>query len=503
MVNSLTAQAHAIQSFAQEIRRMNFANVRMRNVVAGDCERQTDTALYHLGKASAALAAGSNQEDLPYWLAAARRQMSNCLDGFKEFSPAALNTPSGIMLNSVIHRSAATYDAAIALATNGAQAAMANVAQRGRQTLEHVDDTPESDGRPSWVEAGLYEQIKELQAHVAGDAEAAGMWAERGRRVLERSETEKLTGNPRRQLQGATSKAPTKLTPNAVVGKKEKYKKISGAIKAAPSKGRFVILIKAGVYKEQLSIDKEGIILIGEGKDKTIITGKDSVAGGSSTYGSATVTANKDGFMAVGLTIENAAGPEGEQAVALMVSGDRSAIYDSAITGYQDTLCVDAGRQYYKNCYISGFTDFIFGDAAALIDSPTIFLRAGKKKVQITASGRESDTPTGIVIRSGKVQSESGVRLAYLGRPWKDCARVVYVDTNLPKEIQPDGWSTWNGGKPKSCHYYAEKGSTGPGAASKRASWAKPGIISDAKQFGPQPFLELSKWLNVVDGILK
>ncbi|GJP45374.1 hypothetical protein CLOM_g4771 [Closterium sp. NIES-68] len=502
MVASLSARAQAIQTFAQEIRRLNVANNRMTNVVAGDCVRQTDSALYHLNKASAAVAASSNAVDLPYWLAAARRQMSNCLDGFQEFAPSALNTPSGVMLNSLIHRTASTYDAAVALATNGAQAAMTHVA-RGRQTLEHVDDTPESDGRPTWIEAGLYEQIKELQAHLAGDAAGAQTWAERGRRALERSETEKLTENPRRQLQSSTSKAASKLKPDAVVGSGGKYKKIKDALKAAPSKGRFVILIKAGTYKEKLSIDKEGVILIGEGSDKTIITGKDSVAGGSSTYGSATVTANKDGFMAVGIRIENAAGPQGDQAVALMVSGDRSAIYDCAITGYQDTLCTDAGRQYYKNCYISGYTDFIFGDAAALIDSATIYLRAGKKKVQITASGRESKTPTGIVIRWSQVQSESGVRLAYLGRPWKDCARVVYVETNLPKEIQPDGWSTWNGGKPGSCHYYAEKGSTGPGAASKRVSWAKPGIISDAKQFGPQAFLELSKWLNVVDGILK
>ncbi|CAI7851504.1 unnamed protein product, partial [Closterium sp. NIES-54] len=155
----------------------------------------------------------------------------------------------------------------------------------------------------------------------------------------------------------------------------------------------------------------------------------------------------------------------------------------------------------------------------------------------ITASGRESNTPTGIVIRNAKISVDSGVSEVYLGRPWKECARTVFVDSympavenvggnsksscvyhtvsspplslspcsslspsplnSIPQELERDGWSTWGGDSKGSCVYYAEKGSTGPGNAASRASWVHPGIISDASQFDPEPFVDLSSWLDV------
>ncbi|CAI5476087.1 unnamed protein product [Closterium sp. Yama58-4] len=115
----------------------------------------------------------------------------------------------------------------------------------------------------------------------------------------------------------------------------------------------------------------------------------------------------------------------------------------------------------------------------------------------ITASGRESNTPTGIVIRNAKISVDPGVSEVYLGRPWKDCARTVFIDSYMPAELERDGWSTWGGDSKGSCVYYAEKGSTGPGYAATRASWVHPGIISDASQFDPEPFVDLSSWLDV------
>ncbi|CAI5476085.1 unnamed protein product [Closterium sp. Yama58-4] len=169
--------------------------------------------------------------------------------------------------------------------------------------------------------------------------------------------------------------------------------------------------------------------------DRTVITGNATVAHGSSTSDSATLAlaVDRGPFMAVGICIENTAGPRGKQAVALEISADRSAVYDSAITGHQDTLCVDAGRQYYKNCYISGFTDFISGDAAVLIDQSTVEMRSGKSTAVITASGRETNTPTGIVIRGCNVTAGDGVKEGSFGRPWKNCSRVVMIGNYLPK----------------------------------------------------------------------
>ncbi|CAI5470502.1 unnamed protein product [Closterium sp. Yama58-4] len=284
---------------------------------------------------------------------------------------------------------------------------------------------------------------------------------------------------------------------DAVVGPGEKYNTVEGALSAAPKDGRFVIFIHAGTYHESIIFRNKGLIMVGEGADRTIITGDKSAGSGSTTYRSATIGANKERFCALGIRFENTAGAQNHQAVAMRASGDRSAFFECAFEANQDTLYVDAGRQYYKDCYIGGTIDFIFGDAAVVIDNPTIVVHKSSSFATITASGRESNTPTGIVIRNARISVDSGVSEVYLGRPWKDCARTVFIDSYMPAELERDGWSTWGGDSKGSCVYYAEKGSTGPGYAASRASWVHPGIISDASQFDPEPFVDLSSWLDV------
>ncbi|CAI5478316.1 unnamed protein product, partial [Closterium sp. Yama58-4] len=185
-------------------------------------------------------------------------------------------------------------------------------------------------------------------------------------------------------------------------------------------------------------------------------------------------------FVAFGIKFVNTAGPENHQAVAFRATGDQTALFNCAFEGSQDTLYVDAGRQYYKNCYIGGTQDFIFGDAAVVIDAPKIQLHPSPSFGTLTASGRSKDTPTGIVIRDANVAADSGTSRVYLGRPWKKCAFTVFINANLPAVIEKDGWLSWNEG---SCMFLAEAGSKGPGAASSRVDWAKPGIITDEFSF--------------------
>lgn len=91
-------------------------------------------------------------------------------------------------------------------------------------------------------------------------------------------------------LIGSTGPDDVKIpkTPNGKVN----FKLIMDAIKAAPShsNNHFVILVKKGVYKEYVNIDqtKTNIVLMGEGKDATIISGSKSVGGGQQTFDSAT-----------------------------------------------------------------------------------------------------------------------------------------------------------------------------------------------------------------------
>lgn len=71
------------------------------------------------------------------------------------------------------------------------------------------------------------------------------------------------------------------------------YTTVSEAVAAAPSdsNSRYVIWIRAGVYNEKVNVpsSKTNLMFVGDGRTTTIITGGESVGGGSTTYSSATV----------------------------------------------------------------------------------------------------------------------------------------------------------------------------------------------------------------------
>lgn len=71
------------------------------------------------------------------------------------------------------------------------------------------------------------------------------------------------------------------------------YKTVAEAVANAPEKSskRYVIRIKAGVYKENVEVSKKkkNIMFMGDGRENTIITGSRNVKDGSTTFHSATV----------------------------------------------------------------------------------------------------------------------------------------------------------------------------------------------------------------------
>nr|GMC85815.1 pectinesterase 1-like [Ipomoea batatas] len=96
-----------------------------------------------------------------------------------------------------------------------------------------------------------------------------------------------------------------------------------------------------------------------------------STAAKDGTVASATVIVEADYFTAVNLNILNSAPrPDGKrkgaQAVALTQSGDKAAYYNCKLYGFQDTFCDDKGRHFFKDCYIEGTVDFIFGNGKTL-----------------------------------------------------------------------------------------------------------------------------------------
>ncbi|XP_071718096.1 pectinesterase 2-like [Rutidosis leptorrhynchoides] len=279
------------------------------------------------------------------------------------------------------------------------------------------------------------------------------------------------------------------------------FKTIGAAITAAGKRsgtGRYVIHVKAGVYKENVVIGTKlkNIMLLGDGIGKTIITGSKSVGGGSTTFNSATLAVVGDGFIGQGITIRNTAGPQNHQAVAVRNGADLSVFYQCSFEGYQDTLYVHSNRQFYRNCDIYGTVDFIFGNAAVVIQNCNIYARDPPNKTNtFTAQGRtDQNQNTGISIHNCRVAAASdltgvsGVK-TYLGRPWKQYSRTVFMKTSLDSLIDPAGWMPWSGNFALNTLYYGEYMNTGSGSSTAKR------VDAEAAKFTVGNFIAGGSWL--------
>ncbi len=260
------------------------------------------------------------------------------------------------------------------------------------------------------------------------------------------------------------------------------FQTIQAAFDAVPDfrKNETKILLKPGTYKEKLVLaaSKTNISLIGEDAENTLVTyddfaqKKNKFGEEMGTTGSTSFFVFGDGFYAKNITFENSSGPVG-QAVAVRVDGDKVMFEKCRFLGFQDTLYPhgDRSRQYYKDCYIEGTVDFIFGWSTAVFENCEIFSKKGGSYV--TAASTEKDTEFGFVFIDCKLTGEGENASAYLGRPWRDYAQTVFINTELGAHIKPEGWHNWSKPNAEKTAFYAEYGSKGPGAnASQRVSWS-------------------------------
>ncbi|KAL3738828.1 hypothetical protein ACJRO7_020233 [Eucalyptus globulus] len=290
------------------------------------------------------------------------------------------------------------------------------------------------------------------------------------------------------------------------------YKTISEAVIAASERSgmaRCIIYIKAGTYEENIEVGSklENIVFVGDGIGMTIITGSRSVGEGFTTFNSATVAVDGDGFIAQDITFRNTAGAANGQAVALRSSSDLSVFYRCSFEGYQDTLFVHSERQFYKECDIYGSIDFIFGNAAVVFQNCNIYARNPPNKVNIiTAQGRtDPNQNTGISIHNCKVTAASDLLLVqsfaktYLGRPWQEYSRTVFMTTYLDSLIDSAGWLEWDGDFALSTLYYGEYMNIGPGSSTtNRVTWAGYHVITstiEASKFTIGNFIPGGSWL--------
>ncbi|MQM18220.1 hypothetical protein Taro_051208 [Colocasia esculenta] len=290
------------------------------------------------------------------------------------------------------------------------------------------------------------------------------------------------------------------------------YTTITDAVRAAPSygEGRFMVHIKAGVYRENVEVpgEKTNIVFAGDGMKQTVLTSDRSAHGGWKTLQSATLAVIGNGFVARDMTIENSAGPGAAQAVALRSKSDQSVFYRCAIVGYQDTLFAQAGRQFFRECDVYGTIDFIFGRGSVVLQNCNLYAQQPLhgQEIIFTAQGKQDKGDAGgIVIHncaltaaSDLLPVEAAFRV-YLGRPWKMYSTTVIMQSYLGNIIDPAGWLAWNGSFGLDTLLYMEYQNRGPGAdTSKRVYW--PGLRfptnpAEVRNFTVSSFIQGDQWL--------
>lgn len=153
------------------------------------------------------------------------------------------------------------------------------------------------------------------------------------------------------------------------------------------------------------------------------------------------------------------------------------------LLGWQDTLYINSGRHYFRDCYIEGRVDFIYGSATAVFENCEIRSKAGG---HVTAASTPQEKPYGFVFLRCRLTGDdepwepadpakkSRRPLATLGRPWRPHAAVAYIECDMGDHIAPAGWDNWRKAENEKTARYSEYKSTGPGAKPEsRAPWSK------------------------------
>ncbi|MGK3999955.1 pectinesterase family protein [Sorangium sp. So ce1024] len=258
------------------------------------------------------------------------------------------------------------------------------------------------------------------------------------------------------------------------------HRTVQSAIDAAVAAGgrsRVHIAVAPGTYREVICVPASAppITLYGTNPDagRTVIVynnynGKAKPAGqpanpcnpslSATTYGtsgSATFAAYAAEFHAKNLTIANdtdeRAVSDGKQAVALMTQADKLIFENVRLLGNQDTLYVkspNAGtvsRAYFKDCYVEGDVDFIFGRGTFVLDGCTIkylTARQGATGGYIVAPSTDARNEHGILIINSELTAEPGTPegLIYLGRAWDEGQNDLSTyAANVARGVYPNG----------------------------------------------------------------
>lgn len=244
---------------------------------------------------------------------------------------------------------------------------------------------------------------------------------------------------------------------------------------------KVTVHIKKGIYKEKLIVPSwlQNVEFVGEDCEKTVITYDDHARiNNMGTFRTYTLKVEGNDITFRNLTIENNAEPLG-QAVALHTEGDRLMFVHCRFLGNQDTVYTGVAGTflYFKDCYIEGTTDFIFGPSTALFEGCTLY---SKRNSYITAASTPQEIEVGYVFVGCKLCAAPGVDKVYLGRPWRPYAATVFIRCEMGGHICPAGWDNWRNPENETTARYGEYGNSGAGASLRdRVKWIE--ILSPAK----------------------
>lgn len=272
------------------------------------------------------------------------------------------------------------------------------------------------------------------------------------------------------------------------------------------------IMVEPGIYEEKVFIRKENLEIIGQDAANTIFRYGDGAkkprpdgSGEYGTFNTAVILFAGRDIRVENITVESTAGPGhiAGQALAIYVAADRCSFHNCRFLGWQDTVFAgdpvscqmkklmlpefftestvpvtyDLIRNYFKDCFISGDVDFIFGPNTVFFDHCEIFSRrhCSEDRAFITAASTPAWQEYGLVFSHCKLTSEDEPGTTYLGRPWRDFAKTAFIHCSMESHICPEGWHNWGKARAEALCSYVEYGNEGAGADTRdRAVYSKP-----------------------------
>ena len=309
------------------------------------------------------------------------------------------------------------------------------------------------------------------------------------------------------------------------------FKTVQAAVNAVPAGSARTIVIGKGTYHEVVKVpaNKTRLKLVGAtGNPEDVVIAAGNASGtpkpGGGTYGtegSATATFSAADFTAVNLTIANTFSPVANpsitqtQAVAVAAEGDRQVFQNDRFLGRQDTLlawspnATAQTRQYFRDDFVAGTVDFLFGNATAVFDRDNLQAidtgaAAGGVGGVLTAANTEASKKYGFLITNSRVYASGAANTVFLGRPWHPTstavAQVVIRNTVLPAAIKSaTPWTDMSGFSWKSARF-SEYANTGPGAT---VNGNRPQLTSaQAGDYTAQKYLAGTDGWNPTGGVI-